>query len=115
MNFGKLFSFDGRIRRTEYWVVSIGIAIVNTIASIMLRGNGVLIAIGVVVILATIIPSLTTSVKRWHDRDKSGWWILIVLIPIIGAIWALVEQGFLRGTDGDNRFGSPESGSAMNG
>ena len=45
------------------------------------------------------------NVKRWHDRDKSGWWVLIGLIPLIGAIWALVELGFLKGTYGKNRFG----------
>ena len=114
MNLGKLFSFDGRVRRTEYWVMVIAISIVNTIAAFMLRGNGLLVALGVLIILLTIIPGLTTSVKRWHDRDKSGWWILIGLIPLIGGIWALVEQGFLRGTDGDNRFGAPENGSALN-
>ena len=46
-------------------------------------------------------------IKRFHDRDKSGWWVLIGLIPIIGAIWLLIELGFLKGTPGPNRFGSP--------
>jgi uncharacterized membrane protein YhaH (DUF805 family) len=44
-------------------------------------------------------------VKRWQDRDKSGWWILIGFVPIIGGIWAFVECGCLRGTMGDNRYG----------
>ncbi len=48
---------------------------------------------------------LAVTVKRSHDRDKSGWWILIALIPLIGAIWFLIEFGFLRGTPGPNRFG----------
>ncbi|MBV7329929.1 DUF805 domain-containing protein [Chloroflexi bacterium TSY] len=50
-------------------------------------------------------PNLAVSAKRWHDRDKSGWWSLIVLIPIIGVIWMLIEVGFLEGTNGPNRFG----------
>ncbi len=48
---------------------------------------------------------LAVSVKRWHDRNKSGWWVLIVLIPIIGGIWALIELGFLPGTEGPNAYG----------
>lgn len=45
------------------------------------------------------------NVKRWHDLNKSGWWQLIELIPIIGSIWTVVKLGFLKGTDGPNRFG----------
>jgi hypothetical protein len=44
-------------------------------------------------------------VKRWHDRDKSGWWVLIGLIPVIGGLWMIIECGFLKGTEGSNRFG----------
>ena len=54
-----------------------------------------------------LIPSIIVYIKRFHDRDKSGWWVLIGLIPIIGAIWLLIELGFLKGTDGPNRFGPP--------
>jgi uncharacterized membrane protein YhaH (DUF805 family) len=43
--------------------------------------------------------------KRWHDRDKSGWWSLIILVPIIGGIWFLVECGILPGTPGANQYG----------
>jgi hypothetical protein len=45
-------------------------------------------------------------VKRWHDRDKSGWWVLIALIPIFGWCWTIVECSFLKGTEGSNRFGT---------
>jgi uncharacterized membrane protein YhaH (DUF805 family) len=57
-----------------------------------------------------IWPSLAVSAKRWHDRDKSAWWILVGLIPIIGNIWILIENGFLRGTEGSNRFGDDPTG-----
>jgi uncharacterized membrane protein YhaH (DUF805 family) len=59
-----------------------------------------------ILILLTLWPSICIYAKRWHDRDKSGWWSLILFIPIIGSIWILVELGFLRGTEGPNRFGS---------
>lgn len=45
------------------------------------------------------------QIKRWHDLDKSGWWVLINFIPIVGGLWCLVECGFLKGTVGPNRFG----------
>jgi uncharacterized membrane protein YhaH (DUF805 family) len=50
-------------------------------------------------------PAIAVSAKRWHDRDKSAWWVLIAFIPLIGQLWALVDNGFLRGTRGPNRFG----------
>jgi uncharacterized membrane protein YhaH (DUF805 family) len=51
-------------------------------------------------------PSMAIMVKRWHDRDKRGWWALVVFVPVIGWIWALIENGLLRGTAGANRFGA---------
>ncbi|MBF0560714.1 MAG: DUF805 domain-containing protein [Alphaproteobacteria bacterium] len=48
---------------------------------------------------------LCVTIKRYHDRNKSGWWILIQLVPLVGPIWYLIDVGFLRGTSGDNRFG----------
>ena len=48
---------------------------------------------------------MALQVKRWHDRDKSGWWVLIGVIPIVGRLYALVETGLLRGTEGPNRYG----------
>jgi uncharacterized membrane protein YhaH (DUF805 family) len=58
-----------------------------------------------IVALIFLWPSLALYTKRWHDRGKSGWWTLILLIPLIGAVWALVELGFLRGTEGPNEYG----------
>ena len=48
---------------------------------------------------------LAVFVKRWHDRDKSGWWVLINIIPVIGGLWTLIECGFLDGTTGPNKYG----------
>ena len=57
--------------------------------------------------LLSLIPAIIVHIKRFHDRDKSGWWVLIGLVPIIGAIWLLIELGFFKGTPGPNRFGPP--------
>ena len=49
--------------------------------------------------------SLALGVKRWHDRNKSGWWVLIGMIPIIGPLWQFIEAGCMRGTVGANQYG----------
>jgi uncharacterized membrane protein YhaH (DUF805 family) len=59
-----------------------------------------------VLIALTLWPWIAVSVKRFHDRGRSGWFLLIALIPFFGALWLLIELGFLRGTPGPNRFGS---------
>ena len=59
-----------------------------------------------VINLLLLWPAIATSAKRWHDRDKSAWWVLMALVPVLGWLWALVENGFLRGTQGVNRFGA---------
>ena len=71
--------------------------------------SGMILPISILVLIV-LWPTLAVYTKRWHDRDKSGWWSLIMFVPIIGGIWFLVECGFLRGTDGPNRFGNDPLG-----
>ena len=108
-----LLSFEGRIGRKTYWMCYlgfIGISIVLSIVTALLGTAGMIIM--VIFLLAIIWSALAIQAKRWHDRDKSAWWILIGLLPVIGPIWALVENGFLKGTEGNNRFGAdPVAGS----
>ena len=52
------------------------------------------------------------AIKRFHDRGKSGAWVLILLVPFVGPLWYLVEVGFLPGTAGPNRFGPEPLGSS---
>ena len=63
----------------------------------------------VVYVLALWI-GLAIAAKRWHDRNKSAWWILIVFVPVVGGLWYLIECGFLKGTTGPNKFGSDPLG-----
>ena len=104
-----LFSFQGRISRYQYWVqfvlpYSVLIVVVGVIADMYNAQTGVELPY-IIFSLLMIWPNLAIHAKRCHDRDRSGWFQLISLIPIVGAIWLFVELGCLRGSVGDNRFG----------
>jgi uncharacterized membrane protein YhaH (DUF805 family) len=105
---------QGRVNRKQLWLRLIVPAFIINLVLLMIDaatgtynneyGIGLLSGIFG---LAIIVPSILVYIKRWHDRDKSGWWMLILLVPIVGAIWFLIELGFLPGTPGPNRFGPP--------
>ncbi|MEO7062672.1 MAG: DUF805 domain-containing protein [Dokdonella sp.] len=114
-----LFSFEGRIGRARYWMFTLAIIVIFAVLAVMggvsaptdpaaapAQMNGMLMVI-VVLALAVIWPSLAVQAKRWHDVDKSAWWILIGLVPAVGGLIALVFNGFIGGTPGPNRFGPP--------
>ena len=99
------FSFEGRIGRQTYWLKYflpwLGL---NIVAGIIDATTGVP-AVGLVVALVGLWVGFAAGAKRCHDRDRSGWFQAIMLIPIIGLIWLIVELGFLKGSEGENRFG----------
>jgi uncharacterized membrane protein YhaH (DUF805 family) len=102
-----LFSFEGRIGRQTYWLGALLLIVFAAIGGVLEGAAGSDgPALGIIWRLLLLWPNLALTVKRWHDRDKSGWWILIGLIPFIGQLWAFIENGFLKGTEGPNRFGS---------
>ena len=107
-----LTSFDGRINRAKFWAgigMLIAIGIVAEIIDMALGLHAGPYGVGPVSFiagLAFIYFVLAIYAKRWHDRDKSGWWSLITLVPVIGSIWILIELGMLEGTRGGNRFGA---------
>lgn len=102
--------FSGRARRKEYWMFTlfnmifvIVAMILDNVLGIAIEGVGYGPIYGLYA-LAVLIPGLAVSVRRLHDVGKSGWMILIALIPIVGAIWLLV----LMVTDsnlGENEYG----------
>ena len=108
--------FSGRSRRKEYWYF----VLCNVIVSLVLSGLDALLGtfsssanVGLlsgIYALAIIIPTLAVSVRRLHDIDRTGWWVLIHLVPVIGSIVLLVFA-VLDGTPGENRFGSNPKGS----
>lgn len=104
--------FGGRARRAEYWwfvLFSVLVGVATSILDIALGTDfeGSVTSSGLfslIANLALLLPSLAVAVRRLHDIDRSGWWVLIALIPIIGVIVLLVF--FVQdGTPGPNRFG----------
>lgn len=101
------FSFRGRIPRRIWWTYGVaGLLGLGLLGTTLLRVAGLSEQKAEdVVNLLLAWPALAVSVKRWHDRDKSGWWVLINVVPLIGMVWTLVENGLLPGTRGRNRYG----------
>ena len=109
----KYIVIEGRARRAEYWYFVlfglIGGIIFGALDGILFGGSE-MTPISSLFSLALFIPSITVGIRRLHDRDMSGWWMLLVFVPFIGAI-ALLVIFVLRGTDGANRFGPDPLGS----
>ena len=120
MNQPVLWSFEGRASRSKFWLVfllSIFVSIVvllftllATPALIIMGAFSPVVASVVsillnVLLIPTWIISIATTVRRFHDRNKSGWWYLIALVPIIGFLWIFIELGFFKGTIGAINFG----------
>ncbi|MCG6342586.1 DUF805 domain-containing protein [Vibrio fluvialis] len=135
-----LFSFQGRIGRQTYWIwnVCYYLAIVSVIVLLNRWLPGLASYVLPLFMLLILVPDLAVTAKRWHDRDKSSWWLLLNVPLVIGRMtvpmgeasmtitpnlldtgislaallcgsWILIECGFLAGNDGDNRFGkAPE-------
>ncbi|WP_319462380.1 DUF805 domain-containing protein [Micromonospora sp. RTP1Z1] len=105
--------FTGRARRSEYWwfalftvLVGLAAAILDGVLGTTLgSGRGSTGVIGIIVNLALLLPTLAVAMRRLHDTDRSGWWLLIGLVPIVGAIVLLVFF-VLDSTPGTNRFGA---------
>lgn len=113
------FSFTGRATRFDYWVrytipYLVGLFVATFLDDVIGTGNpptGTGGIIAALFIVAMIWPALAVGVKRCHDRDRSGWFLLIGLIPFVN-LWLAVELFFLRGTQGPNRFGPDPVGGA---
>jgi len=98
----------GRISRRTWWLYGVAALLgLGVLLTVLLRVAGTSEdATTVLVTLLLLWPSLAVSVKRWHDRGHSGWWVLVGLIPVIGPLWLLVANGLLPGTPGPNRYGA---------
>lgn len=116
-----LFGFQGRVNRAKFWLVHVAMWVVSGVVTGIIFGDAALSSdpeaalrsmgtvpglVLLVVYVLMVWTGLAVGVKRWHDRNKSGWWVLIALVPVIGGLWYLIECGFLPGTQGPNAYGS---------
>jgi len=92
-------NFDGRARRKEYWMFVLFNVIISTILSMIEP------TVYLIYVLAILVPSIAVGVRRLHDVGKSGWFMFIALVPIIGGIWLLI-LACTDGDSGDNEYGS---------
>ncbi len=97
--------FDGRARRQEYWMFFLVNIIISIVLNLIGRAIGLDSVLSGIYSLALLVPSLAVAVRRLHDTDRSGWWLLIGLIPLVGFIVLIV---FLAQDTkpGDNQYGS---------
>ncbi len=105
-------AFRGRSRRREFWMFALFQILLLIVAGFVDRaigyesGEGL---VGPILALAVIVPSIAVSVRRLHDTERSGWWVWISLIPILGSI-ALLALFCMEGTGGPNRYGGDPKG-----
>lgn len=110
----KFAVFNGRSRRREYWMFFLFCGIVIFFATILDNAFGITFSVaeensgfGPIYLFSSLvlfIPTLAVSVRRLHDIDKSGWFVFVIIIPLIGAIWFLVMM-ITEGTKGTNQYG----------
>jgi uncharacterized membrane protein YhaH (DUF805 family) len=104
-----LFSPKGRINRWQFWLGAILTPVVASLSMTILYAIGVnedlVTKISVISVAIMIWIPAVQQIKRWHDRDKSGSYILVCLIPFFGWLWVAIECGLLPGTDGPNIYG----------
>lgn len=97
--FKKFADFKGRARRSEFWYFELFCVLISLIFSFFISED-----VATIAMLVTLIPSIAVSVRRLHDIDRSGWWMLIALVPIVGMLlllfWAAQE-----GNPASNQYG----------
>lgn len=96
--------FEGRARRKEYWFFILFNFIISIVISVVEAGIGTGGILGLIYVLGVLLPSVGVGIRRLHDTDRSGWWLLVGLIPVIGFI-VLIVLFVLDSTPGENRFG----------
>jgi uncharacterized membrane protein YhaH (DUF805 family) len=124
MSFGQWYVSRGRIPRRTFWLTYVlpllAVQVLAGIADVALgfasteppSGDGFVFSttagpIGLAVGLLTVVPSISSTVTRLHDRGHSAWWLLWLLLPIIGWLLLIVQTWFLPGDSAPNRYGPP--------
>ena len=102
----KYATFEGRASRSEFWYFYLFCVLLNLVAAILdgLISNFHSDPASIIVSIAILVPFIAVAARRLHDLDKSGWWQLLLLIPLIGYL-ILIVWWATKGTERRNRFG----------
>jgi uncharacterized membrane protein YhaH (DUF805 family) len=100
--------FTGRSSRAEFWWYFLANIIISIVLNVLVAASSIFWVPYVIYSLAVLIPGLAVGVRRLHDTNRSGWWLLIALIPIVGII-VLIVFWASEGTPGPNVHGVPEA------
>jgi uncharacterized membrane protein YhaH (DUF805 family) len=112
--FQNYVTFSSRAARSQYWywaLFCILVGIGSVVIDAALFSRSYIRPVNAIAELVLFLPTLAVSIRRLHDLDRSGWWFLLIFIPLIGGIWLLVWF-CMRGTVGPNRFGPDPLGTA---
>lgn len=110
----KYTQFNGRASRREYWtfyLTNVAIMLIVGIICATLGAEKMLNVIYTVFCIATFLPTFAITVRRLHDTDHSGWWILLSLIPLLNLV--VFAFTLFDGTHGSNRFGQDPKGNTI--
>ena len=125
MTFGQWYLRRGRITRRTWWLhYTLPVTLLSLLGSLADAsfGFGDVVRFGdpppalqvgsggpfsVLVLLLTVVPTVSSLVSRLHDRGHSAWWLAWALLPVVGGLVLFVQNGFLRGDGGPNRYGPP--------
>lgn len=105
MKLGRFFGAEGRVPRGQFWLQSLILWVVLYLLSAVLGP----LATGIVVWLVNgvvLVALVMLSIRRLHDRNCTGWWLLVVLVPVAGALWLVWQLALRRGVSQDNRWGA---------
>ena len=106
-----LFSSKGRFSRSQFWLATILIwSSLSIFAAFVYRYElsvGLSGFFSILLVGLFLLAHLVVSAKRCHDRERSGWFQLCVIVPLVGIVWLIFELGLLPGRDGANRYGYP--------
>lgn len=100
------FNWEGRIRRKTYWLYSIPLIILYGFTDFYIDSKSDILSTIIYLLIAYV--SMMINIKRSHDRNRTGWFSLLLFIPII-SLWPFIELGFFETENTDNRFGLPDN------
>lgn len=98
-------NFEGRARRAEFWWYVLAGVCISIVLNILVAIASFFVILSLIYGLGVLIPGIAVGIRRLHDTDKSGWWLLIGLIPLVGAI-VLIVFFATEGTRESNQWGA---------